>query len=99
MASRQVINQLNTLALRDDIPSDARKEIEKSVEDLVSPLKYDVWIYRAVVSILGALTIIAALGAVWAGVAGKEVPESLVALGATAVGALAGLLAPSPNNG
>ena len=45
------------------------------------------------VSLTGGLS---AFGALYTTVANKELPESVVALGSTAVGALAGLLAPSP---
>ncbi len=96
MSNRQLINQLNTLAQRGDIPADARKDLEKTVEDLRTPLEFDAWIYRAVVIFLGLLAIIAVFGALYTTAANKTLPESVVALGSTAVGALAGLLAPSP---
>jgi hypothetical protein len=64
-------------------------------------LSTDVWIYRAVVVILG-LTV---LGTVFGGLAlvavghadpNMKLPASIVAIGSAAIGALAGLLAPSP---
>jgi hypothetical protein len=61
------------------------------------PLENDVWIYRMVVAMLGAVLIIATLGGLVIAMAGKgPIPEMVVALGSGAAGALAGLLAPSP---
>jgi len=62
-----------------------------------SPLEFDVWIYRLVVLALGLAVLMAVGGAIfltWS--TDKQVPQVLVALGSAAVGALAGLLAPSP---
>jgi hypothetical protein len=65
----------------------------------------DVVIYRMVVLILGLVTIAATIGALFCEIgalfcemsAGKhEIPQFLTALGSGALGALAGLLAPSP---
>jgi hypothetical protein len=58
----------------------------------------DVVIYRMVVLILGLVTIAATIGALFCEMsAGKhEIPQFLTALGSGALGALAGLLAPSP---
>jgi hypothetical protein len=61
------------------------------------PLGHDVWIYRMVVGLLGVVLIIATLGGLIIAMAGKgPVPDVVVAMGSGAVGALAGLLAPSP---
>lgn len=62
-----------------------------------SALTRDKWTYRIVVLALGSAVIIAMLGLIllaWKGV--PSVPDGLVAIGSAAVGALAGLLAPSP---
>lgn len=68
-----------------------------------SPLKTDVWIYRMVVGALGLTVLIAVIGALYlSSISTKDwayaIPDALVALGSAAVGALAGLLAPSPVN-
>jgi hypothetical protein len=71
----------------------------KVVADLPAspPLESDVWIYRMVVAALGASLFVSLLGAiVLVVVTSKDTPPVLVALGSAAVGALAGLLAPSP---
>src|SRR5437879_5132417 len=54
-------------------------------------------LYRLVVMVLGAVVIIALIGALMVTMAGKgrQVPEVVVALGSGAVGALAGLISPS----
>jgi hypothetical protein len=62
----------------------------------------DVWIYRIVVSAFAAVLLIASLGALLLPLSGAQVSEMsgtlLVALTSGAVGALAGLLAPSPQS-
>jgi len=59
--------------------------------------KEDIPIYHSVVWILGIIGICAIGGAIALAILAKPIPESVVALGAASVGALAGLLAPSPN--
>jgi hypothetical protein len=72
----------------------------KALADLAAPpppLQSDAWIYRLVVLALGLALLIALLGAIVLSFQGKgETPQILTALGSAAVGALAGLLAPSP---
>jgi hypothetical protein len=55
----------------------------------------DTWFYRIVVIGLAAVAVIAAVGYI---VLKGPIPEALVALGSAAVGAMAGLFAPSPSN-
>lgn len=68
-----------------------------------NPLTTDVWVYRIVVASLG-LTIIAIIIGVLILVGSSKitqdnhVPTILTAIGSAAIGALAGLLAPSPRN-
>src|SRR5262245_9099581 len=99
MAESDVRKLLAPLTLRSDVPQDARDAIAEAIQG--TPLSTDVWIYRAVVVILG-LTV---LGTVFGGLAlvavghadpNMKLPDSIVAIGSAAVGALAGLLAPSP---
>ena len=56
----------------------------------------DVWVYRAGLLILGVVCIVTVTGGLVLAWPGKEIPESIVALGSAAVGAIAGLLVPSP---
>jgi hypothetical protein len=57
------------------------------------------WVYRLVVCFLG-LTVIGTVagGFIITGKSAQSIPEGLIALGSAAVGALAGLLAPSPGS-
>ena len=59
----------------------------------------DKTIYRMVVLALTLVLLSSAIGAIILGWWGKAMPESLIALGSAAIGALAGLLAPSPVRG
>jgi len=76
--------------LQSDLKADPIGALEKMTMTGVLP---DTWIYRLVIVAL-ALTIFAtAGGAIYLG---DKTPQSLVALGSTALGGLVGLLAPSP---
>ena len=76
-----------------------KKDPVKALESLASPLQTDVLLYRLVVGSLGAAVLITLIGAIVLVALGKQTPEVLVAIGSAAVGALAGLLAPSPTGG
>ncbi len=101
MESRRIID-VNTLSekLTDatflQLAKQAPKEMAKSLTE--DPLSTDKWIYRLVVGILGLIALMALGGGLLLAYEkpDKELPQMLVALGSTAVGALAGLLAPSP---
>ena len=54
------------------------------------------FIYRVIAITLAVIAIAGLLGIVLLSLAGKTVPEGVVALASAAVGAMAGLLAPSP---
>lgn len=79
-------------------PVEAVKDIQQE-----SPLLTDIWIYRIVVLSLGVTIISIIIGVLI--LIGREqisddkgVPTILTAIGSAAIGALAGLLAPSPKN-
>jgi hypothetical protein len=64
-----------------------------------SALTTDRWTYRIVVISLGFAVLIGMIGLIvlsWKNV--QNIPDGLVAIGSAAVGALAGLLAPSPKS-
>ena len=64
------------------------------------PLQNDNWIYRIVVTSLGLVVLVTIIGQiVLVATTGKFLTEGIIALASAAVGALAGLLAPSPNRG
>lgn len=84
-------------------PKDTLEKVAKLVtRELPTPaLVADRWIYRIVVCSLGIVVILAVLGAIYLSAATPEgtvirIPDVLTALGSAAIGALAGLLAPSP---
>ena len=101
MAENSQAQGLLLLLARSDIPQDARSVIQTAVTELNSPIGNDVWIYRAVVAILGVVLLATVLGGIWLAFNGHgdqtiKLPDAIVAIGSAAVGALAGLLAPSP---
>ena len=64
-----------------------------------SPLETDKWIYRIVVLALGSTLLLAVSGGIClAAKAITPIPDILVAIGSAAVGALAGLLVPTPSS-
>jgi hypothetical protein len=78
------------------LASELKDKPAETLARLAAPLTWDFWIYRMVVLFLGLTVLAGVIGAIILSLAGKDIPEALVALGAAAVGALAGLLAPSP---
>ncbi len=79
-------------------PVEAAKNIEER-----NPLDYDVWIYRIVVFALSFTILSIIIGVILLKSNGqlpddKSVPTILTAIGSAAIGALAGLLAPSPRS-
>lgn len=68
-----------------------------AIANTAAPLP-DNLVYRIVVGSLGLTVLVTVVGAIVLVAMGKgEIPVAIVAIGATAVGALAGLLAPAPN--
>jgi hypothetical protein len=78
------------------LASKIRDNPTEAIAAVASPWESDVWIYRMVVGALGLAVLASIIGAIFIAMAGKELPQIFVALGSAAVGALAGLLAPSP---
>jgi|SRR5215203_2662475 len=66
-----------------------------AIASLAEPLRSDVWIYRMVVGALALCVLITIIGVIILAVYKATIPDVLTALGSAAVGALAGLLAPS----
>ena len=96
-----LIKKLLPLTARNDLPPDARDVITTVINEATTPLSTDVWIYRAVVLVLGLTLLITVVGGIFLAIIGKgdqtvKLPDAIVALGSAAVGALAGLLALSP---
>ena len=95
--SLRTVSQLRVRVLRDEqLKEDLRTDPETALARLdIEPVP-DTWIYRIVVGSLGLVVLLCVIGAIVLSAMGKTAPELLIALGSAAVGALAGLLAPSP---
>lgn len=95
----QSVSKLAEMVATDQALSDRLKENPaNTLAAIAAPLQTDVVIYRVVVISLGGAVLLGIIGAVVLSAIGKPIPEMLTALGSAAVGALAGLLAPSPVN-
>jgi hypothetical protein len=97
-AVEEVISKIRSTA---EIPEAPKRELIERLESLPRPLETDPWIYRMVVLFLGLTVLVTVLGGIiltWVGGTSQnfQIPQGVVAIGSAAVGALAGLLAPSP---
>jgi hypothetical protein len=81
------------------IPDETKVKLLDALHAIPTPLQSDKWVYRLVVCFLGFTVIGTVIGGfIISGKSAQDIPQGLVALGSAAVGALAGLLAPSPAN-
>ena len=97
---------LDTPGALEELKDNPRSTLEKVAKEVtkelpVPALVSDKWIYRIVVGSLGIVVVLAIIGAIVLSVKTPsgttiEIPDILTALGSAAIGALAGLLAPSP---
>jgi len=79
------------------LPPDQKIKLLSNLQKLSSPLQSDRWIFRLVVAFLGLAVLLTIIGGFILNFkTAATIPEGLIALGSAAVGALAGLLAPSP---
>ncbi len=86
-------------SLEEEIRKDPAKAIAKIIESPLKEVPSDIGIYRIVVSALGLTVLLAVSGGIYlAAKPDTDIPDILVALGSAAVGALAGLLAPTPGS-
>ena len=68
----------------------------KILEGIAEMGTKDNWLFRMIIGALGLVAILAMIGAILLAMSAKPIPDVLTALGSAAIGALAGLLAPSP---
>jgi hypothetical protein len=99
--SVNVEDVISSVRAKSDIPDAPKRELIEQLEAIPRPLDTDPWIYRMVVFFLGLTVLVTVLGGIiltWVGGASPnfQIPQGVVAIGSAAVGALAGLLAPSP---
>ena len=95
LSSHEVMEELKSN------PKKALKKLEQqTVRELPRALEQDKWIYRIVVGSLSLVVLIVVFGVIYLSVKATNgtpnIPDVLTALGSAAIGALAGLLAPSP---
>lgn len=106
--------ELNTIlsttlrALREDpdISENKKQQLISQITTEVSPLQNDRWIYRVVVGSLGLAVLLTITFTFFIYLSASsanpprepKIPDIFLALGSAAVGALAGLLAPSPTS-
>ena len=97
-AANNIISK-ESLSILNEASTDSAKE-GKTKADVAKIEAYinDKKFYRGVLSILGAAVIITTLGGLALAfyTPTVEIPQFIVAIGTTALGAIAGLLAPSP---
>ncbi len=101
MNDNKVEDVINSIRAKTDIPDASKRELINRLESIPRPLETDPWIYRMVVLFLGLTILVTVLGGIiltWVGGTSQnfQIPQGVVAIGSAAVGALAGLLAPSP---
>ncbi|MHB0951518.1 MAG: hypothetical protein ACYC10_06295 [Allorhizobium sp.] len=90
---------LTTILSDPNLPPAVRAEAQE-LQDTKRALEGDKWVYRMVVGFLGMAIITTVCGGIllsW-GASATGLPDGIVAIGSAAVGALAGLLAPSPKS-
>lgn len=93
----QSVGELAAKVRKDpQLVAELKQDPAGALERMAGPIP-DTWPYRLVIAFLGLVSLVAALGYVVLSMRGvQEVPDGLVALGSAALGALAGMLAPSP---
>ncbi|MDI6763975.1 MAG: hypothetical protein QME83_13235 [Thermodesulfobacteriota bacterium] len=90
-------NLIQQVTNDNSLSSDQKVKLLESLQTLSTPLQSDRWIFRLVVAFLGLTVLLTVLGGFYLSIkTAATIPEGLIALGSAAVGALAGLLAPSP---
>ena len=99
--AKTIIDTPGVLAQIQVNPEETLKKLtEQAKSQVPRVLEHDRWIYRVVVSSLGLVTLIVVVGTItlsFGAVGPTPIPDILTALGSAAIGALAGILAPSPN--
>lgn len=79
-----------------ELQAQLRVDPTGTLQRLAEPLQTDVWIYRIIVAVLGTTMLSVVVASTLLVFNDKDIPDVLVAIGTGVIGALAGLLAPSP---
>ena|ERR1700682_4596670 len=86
------------VAKNPDLQAKMKDDPVGTINELAAPIQSDKWIYRLVVSFLGLIAFTGLIGLIVLVALGKPTGlEGVVAIASAAVGALGGLLAPSPS--
>ena len=94
----QSVRELATRVARDpELAEELKEDPAGTLSRIAEPIP-NTTVYRIVVAALGLAVLIALIGSIILVLKDKTNLEVLTALGSAAVGALAGLLAPSPTN-
>ncbi|MDG1375962.1 MAG: hypothetical protein P8P56_02845 [Yoonia sp.] len=96
-------SQIRSLIDSPETPPQTKRELEVVERNLIAQVP-DTWIYRAVVVTLGSVVLLTVVGGIMLEfistiAAPRTLPQAIVSIGSAAIGALAGLLAPSPASG
>ena len=94
---RSILSDQDKLAALAKDPGGTLTGAAEEATQQIPAFKTDPWVYRLVVSSLGAIALAVVIGGVW--FTNAQLQSGLIALGAAAVGGLSGLLAPSPKAG
>jgi len=81
------------------LQEEVKRDPASALSRMAAPVyQSDRWVYRMVVAALGLTMLSVVATAFVLYLRGHDIPDVLVALGTAAVGAIAGLLAPSPGS-
>jgi hypothetical protein len=100
----EYIEKTTDTALTEEGKKQLLQKVEETKKKIGTPLAWDKWIYRMVVGFLGLAILSALFFTFWLFLKSTnpkdlQIPDIFLAIGSAAVGALAGLLAPSPARG
>lgn len=103
MAGRSITNFAAALEAR--APALAAAQDRQTVDAIVQEAKAEATlrevpntlVYQIAVAVLGISVLAVIAAQYFITIGGGDIPEGLIAIGATAIGALAGLLAPTPS--
>jgi uncharacterized membrane protein len=82
-----------------ELQAQVRNDPAGALSQLAAPYESDVWIYRIIVLALALTMLLVVLASFVLVLFVKSIPDVLVAIGTAALGAVAGLLAPSTTRG
>jgi hypothetical protein len=100
----KLIKESPDTVIAPEVKREITEKVKETKETLRSPLDTDKWIYRIVVGFLGLAILASLIFTFFLSVGSAnpqelKIPDIFLAIGSAAVGALAGLLAPSPGRG